>query len=161
MSYTSYMSHMSNGCQENSWCPPLVKPRPLAGFGVVVGKLLSIIGLRKVCAAGVPDFAVHYAVQLYRKVPHSTAKRVKKNGPESAADYRKVMANITIPEVDEAPGKMFLPKCTAKSGTTGRVSQALMAKNEIFLKVPGTSHLRTPWAAGTCQSGIQYLKSNV
>ena len=105
---------------------------------------------------------VKHVPQVYRILRYiCTAKRVKKNGPESAADYRKVMANITLREVDEVPGKMFLPKCTAKSGTTGRVLQALMAKNEIFLKVPGTSHLRTPWAAGTCQSGIQYLKSNV
>jgi hypothetical protein len=53
---------------------------------------------------------------MYRKVPQSTAKRVKKNGPESTADYRKVMAAMLIQKVDEVPKKTFLPKCTAKSG---------------------------------------------
>jgi len=44
---------------------------------------------------------------MYRKVPQSTAKRVKKFGPESIVDYRKVMANTMIREVDEAPKKPF------------------------------------------------------
>jgi hypothetical protein len=64
---------------------------------------MSVIGLWKVCAASVPDFAV----QMYRKVPHSTAKRVKKNGMESVADCRKVMAKRMIREVDEVPKKRF------------------------------------------------------
>jgi hypothetical protein len=53
---------------------------------------------------------------MYRKVPQNAANRVKKNGPESAADYRKVTTNITIREADEVQGKTVLPKCTAKSG---------------------------------------------
>jgi len=44
---------------------------------------------------------------MYRKVPHSTAKRVKKNGSESVADYRKVMAALMIRKVDEVPKKRF------------------------------------------------------
>jgi hypothetical protein len=53
---------------------------------------------------------------MYRKVPQSTAKRVKKFGPESVADYRKVTATMMIRKVDEVPKKTFSPKCTAKSG---------------------------------------------
>jgi len=53
---------------------------------------------------------------MYRKVPQSTVKRVKKNGPELVVDYRKVMANMMIREVDEAAKKPFFRKCTAKSG---------------------------------------------
>jgi len=44
---------------------------------------------------------------VYRKVPHSTAKRVKKNGPESVADYRKVMAAMLIQKADVVPKKRF------------------------------------------------------
>jgi len=44
---------------------------------------------------------------MYRKVPHSTAKRVKKFGPESLADYRKVMAAMLIRKLDEVPKKGF------------------------------------------------------
>jgi hypothetical protein len=79
-----------------SWC-----------LRVFVVKFQSVIGLWKGCAASVPYFTVHYAVQMYRKVPQSTAKRVKKFGPESIVDYRKVMANTMIREVDEAPKKPF------------------------------------------------------
>jgi hypothetical protein len=75
-----------------SWC-----------LGVVVVKPQTVMVLWKSCTVSVPDFAV----QVYRKVPHSTVKRVKKNGPESAADYRKVMANMMIREVDEVPKKRF------------------------------------------------------
>jgi hypothetical protein len=62
-----------------------------------------VIWLRKACTASVPDFAVH----LYRKVPQSTAKRVKKNGLESVADCRKVMAIMMIRKLDEVPKKRF------------------------------------------------------
>ena len=79
-----------------SWC-----------LGVLVVKVLSVMRLWNRCAASVPDFAVHYAVQMYRKVPQSTAKRVKRFGPESVVVYRKVMANITIRKVDEVPKKRF------------------------------------------------------
>ena len=75
-----------------SWC-----------LGALVVNLLWVIGLWKSCTVSVPDFAVH----LYRKVPHSTAKRVKKFGPESLADYRKVMATMMIRKLDEVPKKRF------------------------------------------------------
>jgi hypothetical protein len=73
---------------------------------------MPVMGLWKRCTVSVPDFTV----QMYRKVPHSTVKRVKKNGPESVADCRKVMAITMIRKVDEVQEKTFLPKCTAKSG---------------------------------------------
>jgi hypothetical protein len=73
---------------------------------------MSVMGLWKACTVSVPDFAV----QMYRKVPQSTAKRVKRFGLELVADCRKVMANIMIREVDEVTKKTFCPKCTAKSG---------------------------------------------
>jgi hypothetical protein len=112
-----------------SWCPPLAtspplarsrlaadrlsaEPRPWAGLCVVVVNLLSVMGLWKACTASVPDFTVH----LYRKVPQSTAKRVKKFGPKSVADYRKVMATMMIRKLDEVAKKRFARKCTAKSG---------------------------------------------
>jgi hypothetical protein len=75
-----------------SWC-----------LGGLVVNLLWLMGLWKACTASVPDFTV----QMYRKVPQSTVKRVKKFGPESVADRHKVMANITIREVDEAAKKRF------------------------------------------------------
>jgi hypothetical protein len=53
---------------------------------------------------------------MYRKVPQSTAKRVKKFGPELLADRRKVMANLMMREVNEVAKKRFARKCTAKSG---------------------------------------------
>jgi hypothetical protein len=80
-------------------------------FRAVVVNLLSIIGLGKARTVSVPDFAV----QMYRKVPQSTAKRVKKFGPESVADCHKVMATMMIREVDEVPKKRVSRKCTAKS----------------------------------------------
>jgi len=92
MSYTSYMSHIPNVSQEN-----------FLRLCAVVVNILSAIGLWKRCTASVPDFAV----QMYRKVPQSTAKRVKKNGLELLADCHKVMANITIREVDEVAKKRF------------------------------------------------------
>jgi len=45
---------------------------------------------------------------MYRKVPHNAAKRVKKNGPESVANCRKVMATMMIRKVDEVLKKRFV-----------------------------------------------------
>jgi hypothetical protein len=45
---------------------------------------------------------------MYRKVPQNTVKRVKKIGPESVADCRKVNATMMIREVDEAAKKRFV-----------------------------------------------------
>jgi len=98
MSYTSYMSYIPNARQERFWC-----------LCALVVKVLSVLRLWKRCTTSVPDFAV----QMYRKVPQSTAKCVKKNGPELVADYRKVMATMLIQKVDEVPEKTLLPKCTA------------------------------------------------
>jgi hypothetical protein len=93
------------------------EPRPPQGLKLwlplcLVVNILSVLRLWKTCTASVPDFAV----QMYRKVPHSTAKRVKRFGPELVVEYRKVMATMMIRKVHEVPEKMFLPKCTAKSG---------------------------------------------
>jgi len=44
---------------------------------------------------------------MYRKVPQSTVKRVKKFGPESAADRHKVMAIMMIRKLDEVAKKRF------------------------------------------------------
>ena len=92
MSYTSYMSYIPNARQERFWC-----------LCALVVKVLSVLRLWKRCTVSVPD----YAVQMYRKVPQSTAKRVKKFGPESVADCRKVIATMMIRKVDEAAKKRF------------------------------------------------------
>jgi hypothetical protein len=81
----------------------LAKGRDIAPWRAFVVNILSVMGLWKRCTASVPDFAV----QLYRKVPHSTAKRVKKFRPESVVDYRKVITFKMIRRVDEAPKKRF------------------------------------------------------
>jgi hypothetical protein len=79
------------------------KGRDLAPGRALVVNLLWVMGLWKRCTVSVPDFAV----QMYRKVPQSTAKRVKKFGPESVADCRKVIATMMIRKVDEAAKKRF------------------------------------------------------
>jgi hypothetical protein len=78
--------------------------RPLAGLCVMVVNVPPGMGLWKGCTASVPDFAV----QMYRKVPQSTAKRVKKIRSESVADCRKVITIMMIQKVDEVPKKRFV-----------------------------------------------------
>jgi hypothetical protein len=73
------------------------------------------MGLWKACTASVP----HFAVQVYRKVPHSTAKRVKRNAPESLADYRKVMAAMMIRKLDEVQKKRFRQNAPQNPGRWG------------------------------------------
>ena len=50
---------------------------------------------------------VLYGTLCGTNVPQSTAKRVKKFGPESIVDYRKVMAAMLIQKADVVPKKRF------------------------------------------------------